>query len=133
MKAQIELLGILHTVYSALGILIAIGCFVLLSGIGYFSGDPTAMGILGVIGLVVALILGIVSIPGLVAGIGLLQFRPWSRILAIIVSCLHLFNIPFGTALGVYTFYVLMNDEAIRLLSGPPVEQQMAATPVPQR
>jgi hypothetical protein len=125
MKSQIELVGILHTVYSGIGILIAIACFVLLSGIGWFSGDPTALGILTVVGSVIAVFLTVVSVPGLIAGIGLLRRRPWARILAIVVSCLDLFNIPFGTALGVYTFYVLMNDEAIQLLSetpaGPPV------------
>jgi hypothetical protein len=125
MKSQIELLGILHTVYSGIGILMAIACFVLLSGIGWFSGDPEALGILTVVGSVIAVFLTVVSVPGLIAGIGLLRRRPWARILAIVVSCLDLFNIPFGTALGVYTFYVLMNDEAIRLLSetpaGPPV------------
>ena len=77
-----------------------------------------------------AFFLGVVSIPGLVAGIGLLKFRPWSRILAIVVACLDLFHIPFGTALGVYTLYVLMNDEAIRLLSGEPAMSPTVATTV---
>ena len=121
MKAQIELVGILHIVYSSIGILIAIACFVLLSGIGWISGDETAMGVLGLIGLLIAFFIGIASIPGIIAGIGLLKLKPWARILAIVVSCLDLFSIPFGTALGVYTFYVLMNDEAIRLLSGEAV------------
>lgn len=130
MKAQIELLGILHIVYSSLGILIAIVCLVFFSGIGYMSGDETAMGILGLIGFLTAGFLVIVSIPGLIAGIGLLKFKPWSRILAIVVSCLDLFNIPFGTALGVFTLYVLMNDEAIRMLAGEPVAQPVATAPV---
>ena len=130
MKAQIELVAILHLVFSGIGILIAIACFVLLSGIGWISGDATAMGVLGITGLLVALFLGVVSIPGIIAGIGLLKLKPWARILAIIVSCLDLFNVPFGTALGVYTLYVLMNDEAIRLLSGAPMQQPMAPTPV---
>jgi len=123
MKAQVELVGILHIVYSGIGILVAIACFVLLSGIGWMSGDETAMGVLGLIGLLIALFIGVASIPGIIAGIGLLKLKSWARILAIIVSCLDLFSIPFGTALGVYTFYVLMNDEAIRLLSGGPVMQ----------
>jgi hypothetical protein len=128
MKAQIELVGILHIVYSGIGILLAIACFVLLSGIGWVSGDATAMGVLSVIGVVIALFLGVVSIPGIIAGIGLLKLKPWARILAIIVSCLDLFNIPFGTALGVYTFYVLMNSEVIQLLSGAPATSSVAAT-----
>lgn len=117
MKAQIELVGILHIVYSSIGILIAIACFVLLSGIGWISGDETAMGVLGLIGLLIAFFVGIVSIPGIIAGVGLLKLKPWARILSIVVACLDLFSIPFGTALGVYTLYILMNDEAIRLLS----------------
>jgi hypothetical protein len=126
MKSQIELVGILHTVYSGIGILIAIACFVLLSSIGWFSGDPTALGVLTVVGSVIAVFLTVVSVPGLIAGIGLLRRRPWARILAIVVGCLDLFNIPFGTALGVYTFYVLMNDEAIQLLSETPTVPPVA-------
>lgn len=121
MKSQIELLGILHLVYSGIGIVLAIGVLVVLSGIGWFSGDATAMGILGILGIVGAMFLGVLSIPGIIAGIGLLKLRPWSRILAIIVSCFHLLNFPFGTALGVYSFYVLLNDETIRMLSPEPV------------
>ncbi len=128
MKAQVELVGILHIVYSGIGILIAIACFVLLSGIGWMSGDETAMGVLGLIGLLIALFIGVASIPGIIAGIGLLKLKSWARILAIIVSCLDLFSIPFGTALGVYTLYVLMNEEAIRLLSGEPVIQSTVAS-----
>ncbi len=128
MKAQIELVGILHIVTSGICILIAIGSFVFLSGIGWATGDATAMGVLGIIGLAIAMLLGIISIPGLIAGIALLKLRPWARILTIIVSCLDLFNVPFGTALGIYSLYVLMNDDAIRLLSGGSTEKVVAPT-----
>jgi len=43
----------------------------------------------------------------LIAGYGLLQRRPWGRIVAIIASILALLKIPFGTALGIYTLWVL--------------------------
>lgn len=129
MKAQIELLGILHIVYSSIGLLLAMGAFVLLSGIGWISGDATAMGVLGAVGIFAALFFGLLSIPGLIAGIGLVKLRSWSRMLAIIVACLDLFSIPFGTALGAYTFYVLMNDEAIRILSGEPAPQPAVSVP----
>ena len=128
MKSQIELVGILHIVSSGIGILIGVGSFVLLSGIGWVSGDATAMGVLGIIGIVIAIFLGIISIPGLIAGIALLKMKPWARMLTIIVSCLDLFNVPFGTALGVYSLYVLMNDDAIRLLSGGPTEKVAVPT-----
>ncbi|MEO6806974.1 MAG: hypothetical protein ABI286_03260 [Edaphobacter sp.] len=43
----------------------------------------------------------------LVAGYGLLNRRPWGRIVAIIAAILMLIKIPFGTALGIYTLWVL--------------------------
>jgi hypothetical protein len=108
----------------------AIACFLVLSGIGWISGDATAMGVLGLIATLLAGFLGIISIPGIIAGVGLLKSKPWARILAIVVACLDLFNIPFGTALGVYTLYVLMNEEAIRMLSGAPAQQPNVAATV---
>jgi hypothetical protein len=56
---------------------------------------------------------------GFVAGYGLLQREAWARILALILGFLSLFNVPFGTALGVYTLWVLLpatSDEEYRAL-----------------
>jgi hypothetical protein len=39
---------------------------------------------------------------------GLLERQSWGRILAIIGGILSLWHIPFGTALGVYTLWVLL-------------------------
>jgi zinc-ribbon domain len=43
----------------------------------------------------------------LIAGFGLLNRRPWGRIVAIIAAILALLKFPFGTALGIYTLWVL--------------------------
>jgi hypothetical protein len=43
----------------------------------------------------------------LFAGYGLLQRRPWGRTVAIIAAILALLKIPFGTALAIYTLWVL--------------------------
>jgi hypothetical protein len=43
----------------------------------------------------------------LIAGYGLLQRRPWGRVVAIIAAILALIKIPFGTALGIYTLWAL--------------------------
>ena len=47
------------------------------------------------------------SAPAIIGGIGLLKFRPWSRLLMIIVSSLHL-PLPFRTALGIYGLWVFL-------------------------
>lgn len=45
---------------------------------------------------------------GLLAGWGLLEGQPWARMLAIVLGFLNLLHIPFGTALGIYTLWVLL-------------------------
>jgi hypothetical protein len=45
---------------------------------------------------------------GFLAGWGLMQREPWARVIALVLGFLSLFNIPFGTAVGVYTMWVLL-------------------------
>ena len=49
---------------------------------------------------------------GILAGWGLLERRPWARTLAIVVAFINLLDMPFGTALGVYTLWVLLPAES---------------------
>jgi zinc-ribbon domain/Predicted membrane protein (DUF2127) len=44
----------------------------------------------------------------LIVGWGLLDRRPWARILALVLGFLALLRFPFGTALGIYTLWVLL-------------------------
>lgn len=48
---------------------------------------------------------------GVCVGLGLMQRRPWARAAGIILGVLALFHPPLGTALGVYTLWVLLADE----------------------
>ena len=59
-------------------------------------------------------IFAIISIIGIIAGWGLLDHRQWARMLIIVLACLALLNIPFGTALGIYTLWVLLPAESER-------------------
>ncbi|HLI86653.1 MAG TPA: zinc ribbon domain-containing protein [Bryobacteraceae bacterium] len=51
---------------------------------------------------------------GLAAGWGLLQREAWARMLAIVIGALNCFDPPFGTALGIYTLWVLLPPESER-------------------
>jgi hypothetical protein len=51
---------------------------------------------------------------GFAAGWGLLHRESWARILALIAGFLALFHPPFGTALGIYTLWVLLSAESER-------------------
>jgi hypothetical protein len=61
------------------------------------------MGLLPVIATITVLAAAI----ALFAGWSLLNRKPWGRTLGIIVAILALFKIPVGTALGIYTLWVL--------------------------
>ena len=45
---------------------------------------------------------------GILTGWGLLDRQPWARMLAIVLGCFNLVDMPFGTALGIYTLWVLL-------------------------
>lgn len=106
-----------------LGILwIVAGCFFLfpavimmiLGTVVHFSipGTEQLARILGPFVLfLVGAILFLVSFFGIFLGYALMHHQPWARIGGIILGILILFHPPFGTALGIYTLWVLLSDD----------------------
>ncbi|MBI4474499.1 MAG: zinc ribbon domain-containing protein [Acidobacteria bacterium] len=45
------------------------------------------------------------------AGVGLLQYREWGRVLAIIMCVFMLLKIPLGTAIGIYGLWILLSEQ----------------------
>jgi hypothetical protein len=86
--------------------------FLLLTSIGVAVRDVEASSILFIVATAVAALLGLLAIPGLVAGFGLLARKNWARILAIVVAILGLLNFPLGTLIGLYAIWVLLQDAA---------------------
>ena len=108
-EAHVRLLGILWLALSALD-LVGGGILVLLSRTLFV--DLTTQ---GAPGFLVPLMhaLGVFSIlkgvGGFLAGWGLLTRQPWARMAALVLGVVSLFfQIPFGTALGIYTLWVLL-------------------------
>src|SRR5882724_11418361 len=112
MRQHVPILGWCFIVYHAIVALVGICIGALVGGAGAISGEREAMFITGTVGIFIASLLIVISLPGIIAGIGLLKYRPWARIMAIIIGALHLFSFPFGTALGIFALVVLLNNEA---------------------
>ena len=68
-------------------------------------------------------------LPGVIAyilaGYGLLNYKSWARILAIILAILNLILFPIGTALGIYTLVIMFNNEAESLFRGESANAEM--------
>jgi hypothetical protein len=69
----------------------------------------------GILGPVVLSALGgsllLIAVGGILVGWGLRNHEPWARSVAVVLAILALFHPPFGTALGIYTLWVLLSDE----------------------
>ncbi|HEX8459100.1 MAG TPA: hypothetical protein VF656_17535 [Pyrinomonadaceae bacterium] len=117
MQQHITILGWLYVVLGVLGLLAGVFVLLVLGGAGLISGDAQAAALMSGIGLFIAVIVGVLSVPGIIAGWGLLKRKSWSRLLAIIIGALNILNFPIGTALGIYTIWALTQDESQRLLS----------------
>ncbi len=111
-RQHVTILGWLHIAMAALAIIIGLFLLLLFGGIGLAEHDREAQAFMGIIGFAVAIFLFLISLPGLLAGYGLLKRRRWGRILAIVVGALHLASFPVGTALGIYGFVILLKPEA---------------------
>jgi hypothetical protein len=119
MDTHTKILGWLYIVLGVLGMLAAGAVILILVGSGLLSRDRTAISVLFIVAASVGGFLALVSLPGIIAGFGLLAYRPWARILALVLGILNLPGFPLGTILGVYTLYVLLDDETTqRFASG---------------
>lgn len=127
-ERHITIVGVLHLVHSGLLLLIGLVIFGVLAGIGVLSGDEDAVLVLGIIATVVGGIMVFLSVPGIIGGIALLKHARWSRIFMLVLSVLKLIDIPLGTALGIYSIYVLLRPDVIQVLEPAPVTMSPVAT-----
>ncbi|MBN2311869.1 MAG: hypothetical protein JXR94_23015 [Candidatus Hydrogenedentes bacterium] len=123
METHVKILGIIYLALNALTLLALVVVAIILFGVGGFAALSQESGgqeaevavVFTVLGAILGCVCIVSALPGIAAGIGLLKFRPWARILAIILGALNLLNIPIGTALGVYTLVILLKPEADEL------------------
>lgn len=113
MERHINVVAALQIGYSIFGLIIASAFFAFFHLIGDFVDDQEAEFVLGIVANVIMVIVTIVSIPGILAGIGLFKRKEWARILTLIVSVLNLFSFPLGTGLGIYSIWALVQPEVV--------------------
>lgn len=123
MEQHIKILSWLFIIMGVLGLLFAVFIFLLGAGAvstilsnDHSSDARVAAGWAGGCMTFVAALIGVLSLPSIIAGWGLMRRKAWSRVLTMVVGALHILNMPIGTAIGLYAIIIMSNEETKRLL-----------------
>lgn len=115
LELHVPLLGWINIVSSSIYLLLGVCGFLFFTGIGLIpaaEGNPVGLYILGILGTLGLLFFGVLALPGLLAGYGLLKRQRWGQILGMVIGVLDLISFPVGTAIGIYTLFVLLQNSA---------------------
>lgn len=116
MKSHVELLALINIVSGVLGLLVGGIVFAVLFLLAPVANDPVGSPVLVIVAVGVSGLLFLLSAPSIIAGIGLLKHKAWARILTLILAIIALLNVPIGTLIALYTFWVLTNEETMKIL-----------------
>ena len=119
LRDHVRYLGIATMVYHGLSLLILLVIVPLFIGGSIWAAaeEPEISGVIGGIGTFLVAVIIILALPGLLGGLGLLMGKRWGKILTIIANAISLFSFPIGTGLAVYTFWVLIREDADAVLT----------------
>ena len=125
-REHVRLVGILWMAYSALyavgGVVVIMVAQVIFGRVIHIpNGPPPEVTVwLRPILSFVGWLLLVKAATGFIAGWGLLRRQEWARTVALVVGFVALLNVPIGTALGIYTLWVLLpaqSDEEYKALA----------------
>jgi Na+-transporting NADH:ubiquinone oxidoreductase subunit NqrB len=122
MGPHLHLLGILQLVWGAIGLLLGVSTLMLAVGaiaIGWTTpGAEVVAGVTAVAFAVFALALLAGGGANAWAGVALRRRQPTGRMGVLALAVPNLFVLPFGTALSIYAFWVLLHNETRRMFVG---------------
>ena len=115
MSSHLHLLSVLQVLWGGIGVLLGVSILMLAAGaaaIGWTTaGDEIAAAITAIAFLVCAVLLLAAGGVNAWAGRALRRREPKGRLMTLALAVPNLFVLPFGTALGIYAFWVLLHQE----------------------
>ena len=115
MDKHLTVVASLQIGLSVLGLFFVAFITFIITGLGVVIDDPEAMYIILTVLPALGFLVGTLCLLGIVGGIGLFARKNWARILVLILSAIDLVNFPIGTAVGIYTIWVLVQAETAEL------------------
>jgi hypothetical protein len=126
-KTQVDFVGILFIVWGLLTTLVGvstlalgIGAVAVIASAARGGGVDVAAGVTAAAFTALAIIAMVWGAAHVVVGVPLRRHRPWSRLVALMLGAVDLLLLPYGTALGVYAIWILLNEDAKKLFQLAP-------------
>ena len=122
MSSHVDLLGVLFVIWGILTALV--GASTLALGIGAAAiitsgtragSSHVAAGLTAAMFTVLAVIAIVWGAAHIAVGVPLRRRRHWSRVAALALGAVDLVLLPYGTALGCYALWVLLNEDGKKL------------------
>jgi hypothetical protein len=117
--SHVDFVGVLFIVWGLLTTLVGVSTLAL--GIGAVAmiasassgggGGGFAAGVTAAVFTTLAIIAIVWGSAHVLVGVPLRRHRPWARLMALMLGSVDLVLLPYGTALGVYALWVLLNEK----------------------
>ena len=125
MPSHVDFVGVLFIVWGLLTTLVGvstlalgIGAVALITSTSRGGGGQMAAGLTAAAFTTLAIIAIVWGLAHVVVGVPLRRRKPWARLLALTLGSIDLLLLPYGTALGAYTLWVLLNEKGKALFVG---------------
>jgi hypothetical protein len=119
MTPQVDFLGVLFIVWGLLTTLVGvstlalgIGAFAIIRSAGHGNASSQfAAGLTAVLFTTLAILAILWGTAHITVGIPLRRHRSWARVMALLLASVDLLLLPYGTALGIYTLWLLLSEK----------------------
>jgi hypothetical protein len=123
MTSHVDFVGVLFIVWGVLTTLVGVSTLAL--GIGAAAlittasqgGGGVAAGLTAAVFTALAVIAMLWGAAHVVVGVPLRRRRPWARLMALMLGSIDLLLLPYGTALGIYALWVLLDEKGKALFA----------------
>ena len=126
-SSDLDLLGVLFIVWGLLTTLVGVstlalgvGAVALITSANRAEGGQFAAGLIAAVFTALAIIAILWGTAHVIVGVPLRRQRPWARIMALMLGSIDLLLLPYGTALGTYTLWVLLGERGKQIFTVHP-------------
>ena len=124
MASHVDFAGVLFIVWGALTALIGLstlalgmGAVAIIASSSRSGGAQVAAGVTAAAFLTLAIIAIVWGVAHIAVGLPLRRHEHWARLVVLVLGAVDLLLLPYGTALGCYTLWVLLNEEGKKLFA----------------